>query len=92
MKIVIFLSIFSLCASAPSNSVTVAKVRVNCKLEITSKIECFLPQTTQLNDVVEIVSSIAYTTSEINDDEVRAINLRIFLDLLFSRRSETPRN
>ena len=78
MKIVIFLAIFSLCTAAPSNSVSVAKVKVHCKLEITSKVECFLPSNTQLTDVVEIVSSFAFTTGEVSDDEVRGVILRIF--------------
>lgn len=78
MKIVIFLSLFSFCASAPSNSVPVAKVKLHCKLEITSKVECFLPQNTQLTDVIEITSSIAFTTSGLSDDEVSTINSRNF--------------
>lgn len=78
MKIVIFLSIFSLCTAAPSDSVSVTKVKVHCKLEITSKVECFLPSNTQLSDVVEILSSFAFTTGELSDDEVREMILKNF--------------
>lgn len=78
MKIVIFLSIFSLCTAAPSDSVSVTKVKVHCKLEITSKVECFLPSNTQLSDVVEILSSFAFTTGELSDDEVREVILKNF--------------
>lgn len=71
MKIlIIFLTFFSLSSTAPSNAVIVAKVIVHCKLEVTSKIECFLPQSTMLTEVVEIVSSIAFTTTELSDEEV----------------------
>lgn len=84
MKIVIFLSIFSLCTAAPSDSVSVTKVKVHCKLEITSKVECFLPSNTQLTDVVEILSSFAFTTGELSDDEVREVILKNFQALFLT--------
>lgn len=69
MKISIFLIlvIFSLSNSAPNNFV---QVKIHCKLDVTSKLECFLPQTTLLTDVVEIVSSIGFSTTRLSDEEV----------------------
>lgn len=70
MKIILkFLAIFAFCHAAP---VEIYRVKIECRQEITLKIECFLPASNEKVEVVEILSSAPLQSQAIklSDDQV----------------------